>query len=62
MENLTLIINCLLRINLYVVTTSMDNSNPLNIINFIILRVRFQNFSVVILELIIFDFFNYSVN
>ena len=55
-ENLTLIMNCLWRINLYVVTTSMDNSNPLNIINFIILRVQFQNFSGGILQLIILIF------
>ena len=36
----------------------MDNSNPWNIINFIILRVQFQNFSGVILKLIIL-IFNY---
>ena len=35
---LALIMNRLWRIDLYVVTISMDNSNPLNIISFIILR------------------------
>ena len=38
---LALIMNRLWRINSYVVTKSMDNSNPLNIIVFIILRVQF---------------------
>ena len=48
--------NYLWRIDSYVVTISMDNSNPLNIIIFIILRVQFQIFSGVILELIILIF------
>ena len=38
---LALIMNYLWKINLYVVTILMDNSNLLNIINFIILRVQF---------------------
>lgn len=45
---LALIMNRSWRINSYVVTISMDNSNPLNIILFIILRVQFQIFSGVI--------------
>ena len=48
--------NYLWRIDSYVVTISMYNSNPLNIIIFIILRVQFQIFSGVILELIILIF------
>lgn len=39
-----LIMNRLWRIDLYAVTISMDNSNPLNIISFMILRVQFQIF------------------
>ena len=42
---LALIMNRLRRINSYIMTKSIDNSNPLNIIVFIILRVRFQIFS-----------------
>ena len=38
---LALIMNRLWRTNSYVVTKSMDNSNLLNIIVFIILRVQF---------------------
>lgn len=45
---LALIMNRLWRIDLYVVTISMGNSNPLNIISFIILRVQFQIFSGII--------------
>ena len=45
---LALIMNRLWRIDLYVVTISMDNSNLLNIISFIILRVQFQIFSGII--------------
>ena len=45
---LDLIMNRLWRIDLYVMTISRDNSNPLKIINIIILRVQFQNFSGVI--------------
>ena len=45
---LALIMNRLWRIDLYVVTLSMGNSSPLNIISFIILRVQFQIFSGII--------------
>ena len=45
---LALIMNRLWRIDLYVVTISIVNSNPLNIISFIILRVQFQIFSGII--------------
>ena len=45
---LALIMNRLWRIDLYVVTISMSNSNSLNIISFIILRVQFQIFSGII--------------